>query len=358
MADGTDESTEVLLAEGYEMTPAMPEISIEWCASVDQCAELLNDWDNPGVWQRPLRGRSKSMLMGKSCGQLIAKIQKEPHCQRLGDFARISIGIVTGANRYFVLDKADVAVTQLGSKCFRQVLSKFGMTRGVRLTRDDLLDAADGGARCHLLHTDGHETEDRMKDYLAKFPKELLASNRTFKKRAVWHQPDDGQIPDGFFPYMNHVGPRIVLNDARVTSTNTVHRVFFEPLLNSDYRKLVVISLMSTFSYLSAEVEGRTYGSGVLKFEPTEARNIKLLIPPDVRKETIHSVYDTIDLALRSGNATKANSYADDFLQSELPDLYTSERRGILEAALQELRSRRHSKAQTAGSSPERSAEQ
>ena len=344
LADGTDESTEVLLAEGYGLPPETSEVTIEWCESVDHFTQLMADWNGKKCWQQALPRRSKSMLMGKICTQLVESIEKEPCCQRLGDFARISIGIVTGANRYFVLDKDSIAGAGLSPEHFDYVLSKFGMARGVRLTQKDLDAASNEGARCFLLHTADRESEAQIEQYLATFPKELLDSNRTFQKRVVWHQPDDGQIPDGFFPYMNHVGPRIVMNDARVTSTNTVHRVFFKPLLGPDFRKMIAISLMSTFSHLSAEIEGRTYGSGVLKFEPTEARKIKLLIPKHTHSTAISRVYIALDDAMRTGNSSEAKTLADDFLQGEMPELYTPARLAVFSAALGELRNRRHAK--------------
>lgn len=342
LADGTDESTEVLLAEDYGATPSAEHITIEWCDSVDHCARLLTEWDQFDTWQQPLDGRSKGMLVGEDCSQLVRNVEREPCCKSLGDYARISIGIVTGANRYFVLNKTDVVDSGLQDHCFDYILSKFSIARGMQLSVQDLQNASDCGLRCYLLHTAGRELSAEVSNYLARFPTEVLASNRTFKKRPIWHQPDDGQIPDGFFPYMNHIGPRIVLNTAGVNSTNTVHRVYFNPIYGLEMRKLVAISLLSTFSHLSAEVEGRTYGSGVLKFEPTEARKIKLLIPAEIDFADAEVTYSVIDVALRNGNPTRARQLADDFLQHALPNIYTSERRATLSAALGELRRRRH----------------
>ena len=63
-----------------------------------------------------------------------------------------------------------------------------------------------------------------------------------------------------------------MLNDANATSTDTIHR------LRCKVQPEEVVT--NTYTYLtaaSAEIEGRSYGGGVLELEPTEAE--RLLMP-------------------------------------------------------------------------------
>jgi hypothetical protein len=102
--------------------------------------------------------------------------------------------------------------------------------------------------------------------------------NRTFKKRKHWFKPDDLLYPDAFLTYMIHDGPRLVINDAKVNCTNSIHRVYFKNKTNKATKFAVCISLYSSYSQLCAEIVGRSYGSGVLKIEPSAAKDIHIFI--------------------------------------------------------------------------------
>jgi hypothetical protein len=113
---------------------------------------------------------------------------------------------------------------------------------------------------------------------------------------------------------MTHDGPRIVLNNARINCTNTVHRLFFNDGITTEAQKLVAISLSTTFSQLSAELEGRNYGSGVLKIEPSEAKRISLVLPDHLKKGEITAAFDQFDACLRTQGPSAANEMADQLI--------------------------------------------
>ena len=159
--------------------------------------------------------------------------------------------------------------------------------------------------------------------------------------------PDDGRIPDAFFPYMYHYGPRLILNEADTTSTNTIHRVYFKSdvcpssIPGDTWRKVCAISILSTFSQLSGEIQGRCYGAGVLKHEPSEASRIRLVIPQSLDVQKVNAVFQQVDTALRENQGGKAQRHADLFV---LQPLTPQERKGIIDTlghALDEARRRR-----------------
>ncbi|MNS65435.1 hypothetical protein D3C72_986000 [compost metagenome] len=152
--------------------------------------------------------------------------------------------------------------------------------------------------------------ESPVWDYLNTFGDDRRATVSTFQKRSVWSQTTDGKIPDAFLPVMHHTGPRLVLNPDGYNCTNTIHRVFFETALSTPQRQLLAISLLTTFSQISAELCGRRYGSGVLKHEPRDAEQI-LLFLPEVSDMAISATYNRIDALLRTGDAAGARALAD-----------------------------------------------
>lgn len=147
---------------------------------------------------------------------------------------------------------------------------------------------------------------------------------------------------------MNWHGPVLVLNPADTTCTNTVYRVQFENDLFAapEIRKHVAVILQSTFSQFSAELSGRSCGSGALKLEPSEAARIALLLPANDVDAV--EAFNHIDVHLRAGEITEARNCADLFLVQQ--GLLTMDDIAVLESGLRILRNiRRGSRRPAAG---------
>jgi hypothetical protein len=130
-----------------------------------------------------------------------------------------------------------------------------------------------------------------------------------------------GKAPDAFLRYMGAYAPRASLTTSGFTCTNTVHRLFFKKPLSLRTKKAVILSLHSSVSRLSSEFEGRAYGSGVLKLEPSEAKQLTLIIPPKPSRKRLESCFREVDEALRLGAPDKATDLVDAWLCAEISDL-------------------------------------
>ena len=64
--------------------------------------------------------------------------------------------------------------------------------------------------------------------------------------------------------------PRIVYNQAEATSTDTIHRL----TCKTANKEQVIANTYTWLTAASAEIEGRSYGGGVLELEPSEAERI------------------------------------------------------------------------------------
>jgi hypothetical protein len=70
-----------------------------------------------------------------------------------------------------------------------------------------------------------------------------------------------------------HDTPRLILNSLRAYTTDTAYRI----RVKSGTSKKLVFNFINPLTALSAELEGRHYGGGVLELVPSEIE--KLLIP-------------------------------------------------------------------------------
>lgn len=332
-SEGTKERTVVVLAEGFESHADEPQLrrfhATDAEALVDVVASLHSG--------KPTAKPDRSFLSPhEEYMSIIEAVRKKQACRKLAEFLDIKIGIVTGANAFFIKSEADWNEHGIVGDSIRPILSKFSQVAGLELTASDLHQNRINGLKCLLLDSSEHSPIPvEVRHYLASFSAGMKETNSTFNKRACWHCPDDGRVPDGFLSYMCDHGPRLVINPEKTTSTNTIHRVYFFDGIDEIRRKAIVVSMLSTVTQLSAELVGRSYGSGVLKLEPSEARKLDIVLPEELDAKRVISTFDTADRLLRAGKEREARSVADDLFV--MPLLGTS-RIASMEAALTRLR--------------------
>ncbi len=312
---GAEERIVCLLADGKLPAARTGSIKIGAVESVAELRPLILKWDQKKWRGRPVADRASMAFIGRTSTEAFAEVSQMPGCQLLGKFCKIRIGLVTGENAFFVMNHEKAKSLLLPKQNFRSVVTRYADIGGAVFTEMDWVEAMYAGFNSLLLSVQPRANlAAATRAYLDSFDLKKKAENKTFAKRTLWHQIDDGRIPDAFLSSMHNFGPRLSLNESTANCTNTLFRVFFDNHLSRQDRKLIAISLLTTFSQLSAEIEGRSYGSGVLKHEPSEAGKIKLLLPPSAHSLDIDATFDQVDWALRALQLTTAQRIADDFI--------------------------------------------
>tara|TARA_B100002049_G_C15854366_1_gene280662 strand:+ start:112 stop:447 length:336 start_codon:yes stop_codon:yes gene_type:complete len=101
----------------------------------------------------------------------------------------------------------------------------------------------------------------------------------------------------------------------------------------------ISISLLSSFSQLSAELEGRAYSSGVLKIEPSSGRKIQILMNEAIINDLVLSK-GKIDKLLIEGDQSRATDIVDKVLVEHA--ICTAEEISELRKAARQLRNERY----------------
>lgn len=192
----------------------------------------------------------------------------------LSSHASVDVGVVTGKNEFFVLTSAQVA--DLGLKGYTTPLvSRSVHLKGARVGKSDWNTMSSAGDRVHLL--DLKFINKKLPAALSRYIRlgEDLKVHKGYKCsiRDPWYAVPSIWTPDGFLFRQIYDFPRVVLNQAGATSTDTIHRL----TCKSDKPERVIANTYTWLTAASAEIEGRSYGGGVLELEPTEAE--RLLMP-------------------------------------------------------------------------------
>jgi len=316
ISDGTEEISVITLCEGLVESNPHPNMQIISASNTSEIEKVIERWES-----KKSNGKSNiqasNRLSNAEMRKLFEQLSADSFTKQLGDLFDIQIGIVSGANSFFILNSENWKKHSLSDKVASYVLTKFRFAKGVTLEQEDVETILQIGEDCLLVDTSKTDKiNDKLQEYLDSFPKDKIETITTFvrrKRSGIWHRFNDKRIPDALFPYMQNKGTWIVINKARINATNSIHRLYRRSEVTEKELKLAAISILTTFSQLSAEIEGRTYGAGVLKHEPSEAAKIKLLMP-EVELEKIDSTIKKIDSLLRQGLHQQARKLADEFL--------------------------------------------
>jgi adenine-specific DNA methylase len=193
----------------------------------------------------------------------------------LSSHASVDVGVVTGRNEFFVLSSEQVAELKLESYT-APLVSRSVHLKGAVVGKRDWKAMAAAGDRVHLLHLapiNGTKLSGALARYIRSGEGAEVNKGYKCSIRAPWYAVPSVWTPDGFLFRQIYDFPRAVLNKAGATSTDTIHRV----TCKVDKPERVIANTYTWLTAASAEIEGRSYGGGVLELEPTEAE--RLLMP-------------------------------------------------------------------------------
>ena len=209
---------------------------------------------------------------------LIERIQEKGLVPRLGDYAKVEVGITTGANGYFTVPRSTVQEYDL------QEFAKPLVGRSVQVpspifTHQDWQANIDSNARAYILVFPNRAELKGHKGALnyIKYGEEM-GVNAGYKNsiRPEWQIIPSLRTSEALFIRRNNLYPKLVINEAHAYTTDTMHRV-------TPHEGIILGALTASYynslSLAFSEISGRSHGGGVLELMPSEVEDI--LLPYD-----------------------------------------------------------------------------
>ena len=228
---------------------------------------------------RTVEGKWTRALLGAKERSLLEDVETNLHVRRFGDVADVDVGIVTGANKFFFV--SNEIVTQYGLHDY--AVPMFGRSDhcpGIVYDQRQHRANENRGKPTNLIwFRDGRAARHRGAARYIEFG-EAQGLHRRYKcrVRSPWYcVPSVYATGVGMLKRAHH-SPRLVLNEAKALSTDTAYRIKAAAI---DPRTLVTCFL-NPLTALSAELEGRHYGGGVLELVPSEIERLLVPVPPGV----------------------------------------------------------------------------
>ncbi len=224
---------------------------------------------------------------------------------RLEECADVKIGVVTGANKYFIKTSTELRNYSFQKRNLKPILtsarelSDYISNKNKNLKKLIYLQKMDY-IKFGAFVRDGVRKEINLRAHS--------------QEREPWYQVKLGKTSHAFFPYRMAKYPFLVLNEAKTLCTNSIHRIYFKKLSEIEV-KWVQISLLSIFGQLSLEINSKTYGRGVLKIEPS---SLKRALVIKSNNPSINKIYPAILKKLSKNQKKAAVDLATNFLGKEL----------------------------------------
>jgi adenine-specific DNA-methyltransferase len=315
VSEGTEETTVVLLGSGFGSPSKGGSVRVTCVDSVEDLSLFMAKPElHASLPDQPYAGHG---MVPIEVGALHFKLSSTPEMHALSSIATMRIGLVTGDTPYFIKSKPEWRKHDIDARHLQYILPKSLFVKGIAADAELKQQHIRDDVACFALTTPNIPKAENLVRYLNSYPKGKRENNATFKKRQTWHQfSDEYPIPDAFFIFMTDYGPRIVLNDVGAHATNSVYRVFFNDEITASQRKLVAVSMYTTFTQLGAEIVGHSRGSGALKLEPSSALKLVLYLPTDRSAKEIDAAFHLVNAKLHELDLDGARYAADEFLFS------------------------------------------
>lgn len=207
----------------------------------------------------------------------------------LGDYFTIKRGLATGDNSFFILSKEQIDELGLNMEFFTPILPSPRHLKCNEVFSDQdgypCLDTQYFLLNCNL-------PEDELKEYYPSIwsylnaGKDTTAKKYLCKNRKVWYYQEDRTAAPFLCSYMGrgkngHSAPfRFILNHTNAIATNSYLMLYPKDILRKALTQSPdtlhrVWEMLTSITANDLECEGRVYGGGLTKIEPSELSYVK-----------------------------------------------------------------------------------
>lgn len=299
--DGAEERILVIMCKDYGKTTK--EINHSYSLSIPENDQPLKKMSIKQWTESPW-----GSIQDIDVSQLLLRIADKYKFCSIKNYAKIKIGTVTGANGFFITKKSVAEGMSLKGNNIQPILRHSSQLCSlVTPPRNQINDFL-------LTIPENIKITGNLRHYIESGVEDGLHKGYHTSNRDIWYSIQRQKPPDGFLHYMTKEIPFISFNSDGLLSTNTIHNVFFKEGLDENTKKWIQLSMFSSISQLSIELLARTYGGGVLKMEPSAAKEI--LIYPGIGKRLPDMLRKEIDALLKRGKRKEVMEMVDKWFVS------------------------------------------
>jgi adenine-specific DNA-methyltransferase len=228
---------------------------------------------------------------------VLRKVLANAAIRKLGDFCSIDVGVVTGANDFFVIPR-NIAIKLKAKRHMFPIVTRTKHLSGLVFRDRDWRNLESNNIPSYLLSVNpAFSLSKHLEDYIQSGRQKRYHRGFKCKNRIPWFNVPSTWRPDAFLFRQIGSYPRMILNLSKATCTDTLHRVKFN---KRSYRKKIGTCFHNSLTMAFAEITGRSYGGGVLELMPSEAEGLPIPVLPDIPNHLSHEIDGLFKEGLRA----------------------------------------------------------
>jgi adenine-specific DNA-methyltransferase len=267
---------------------------------VGETKVLVHDYTTSDSWRHLLDDAAGTwtglLLRPEHLGAVTAALAEDAVLP-LRDVAKLSVATVTGANDYFCIsDPVRQAYALEGWT--RSLLDRTRHAEGLEYTNDDHAANVAAGHRTWLLDASlGDGTSAGLEDYVREGEQLSLHTRYKTRIRSPWWRVPVVAPGTLMLSKRSNQHPRLIRNRVGVVTTDTVYQGSPLPCF-AGREQDIVASFHNSLTLLTAELNGRSFGGGVLELVPTEIASLALPLAETTSRDFFH-----LDQLVRAGHS-------------------------------------------------------
>jgi adenine-specific DNA-methyltransferase len=233
---------------------------------------------------KTVQGKWTRALLDIETRSLFDELAEYDEVHRFDDIAKVDVGIVTGANKFFLVSDDVVKLNSLAQWAHPM----FGRSEHCPgIIYDDAQHAANatkGNPTNFLWFREGTEKfDDATREYIKLGEDQSLHTRYKCRVRSPWYTVPSVYSTEIGMLKRSHNTPRLIINRIGAYTTDTAYRIRARDVV----AEKLVGCFINPLTALSAELEGRHYGGGVLELIPSEIEKLLIPLPTTVNVDIV-----------------------------------------------------------------------
>lgn len=235
----------------------------------------------------PGAGTWTNYLLSPAQNQALMAVRTISEVRPLSSVARFTVSTVTGANGFFCINSEQLEAYGLAEWAI-PLLPRTRHAEGLIFTDADQQALTEGGYPAWLLNFSANksspEASAKPREYVERGVAQGIDKRFKCRIRAPWYRVPVVPAGELLLSKRSNHHPRVIANHARVVTTDTIYKgqiLAGSPVTADDF----TATFHNSMTMLSAEVEGRSFGGGVLELVPSEVNTLLIPVVTGARSE-------------------------------------------------------------------------
>jgi adenine-specific DNA methylase len=243
---------------------------------------------------KTIQGKWTRALLNLETRSLFDELAEYDAVHRFKDIAQVDVGIVTGANKFFLVADEVVRNYQL-DKWAHPMFGRSEHCPGIIYDeRQHATNAAKGKPTNFLWFRNNEgEIDAAARAYIKLGEEQELDTRYKCRVRSPWYTVPSVYSTEIAMLKRSQDTPRLILNRIGAYTTDTAYRIRTRAVV----AEKLIGCFVNPLTALSAELEGRYYGGGVLELVPSEIERLLVPLPANTNIDLVDLDTDIRNLA-------------------------------------------------------------